>query len=196
MKIKKGFLQDKKGCIIAILMYIALIVLFTYTSDKLDKKLIETKTEVIEVKKEVATVKQQINTTNYIRLKNGDDEQNAVVAYLWHKTHNIDIILTFYGESWLKSSTINNNKLQDGTIWSTDFGYCQLNDKYHKEFINSKEFTDMNKQLDYCIEVYNKAIKSGRIKTTFYAYNHRYSKRIRSQFVISQEAVNLTYNVK
>ena len=196
MRIKKGFLQDKKGYIIAILMYIALIVLFRYTSDKFDKKLIETKTEVVEVKKEVAEVKQQLNTTNYIRLKNGDDEQNAVVAYLWSKTKNIDIILTFYGESWLKSSTVNNNRLQDGTIWSKDFGYCQLNDKYHLNFINSKDFKDMNKQLDYCVEVYNKAINSGRIKTTFYAYSHRYSNRIRSQFVISQEAVNLTYGIK
>lgn len=190
-------MKIQKGYIIAILMYIALIVLFRYTSDKFDKKLnnikIENKAEVIEVKKEVEIVKQVINSKDYIRLKNGDNEQNAAVAYLWNKTKNIDIILTFYGESWLKSSTINNNRLKDGTIWSKDFGYCQLNDKYHLNFINSKDFKNMDSQLNYCIEVYNKAIKSGRIKTTFYAYNSRYSKRVRGQFVISQEAVDITY---
>lgn len=193
-------MKIQKGYVIAILMYIALIVLFRYTSDKFDKKLnnikIENKAEVIEVKKEVEIIKQELTSKDYIRLKNGTDEQNAVVAYLWNKTKNIDIILTFYGESWLKSSTINNNRLKDGTIWSKDFGYCQLNDKYHLNFIKSKDFKDMTKQLDYCVEVYNKAVKAGRIKTTFYAYDHRYEKRIRSQFWISQEAVNLTYAVK
>lgn len=189
----------KKGYIIGILLYIILIIIFRLTSDKLesiDAKINTTTQKFEEVKKEVKELKKEIDTNRYIYLKNGDDEQNKAVAYLWNKTKNIDIILTFYGESWLKSSTINNNKLKDGTIWSQDFGYCQLNNKYHNEYILSNNFKNMSSQLDYCIEVYNKAIKSGRIKTTFYAYNSRYSKRVRSQFVISQEAVNITYSVK
>lgn len=193
MKIQKGYLT-------LLLIYILLICVFRITSDKLDKQLKTTNVKVIEqqkelttIKKDVVILKQVIDTNDYIRLKNGDEEQNKVVSYLWEKTHNIDIILTFYGESWLKSSTINNNKLKDGTIWSKDYGYCQLNDKYHLNFIKSKDFKDMTKQLDYCVEVYNKAVKAGRIKTTFYAYDHRFDKRIRSQFIISQEAVDMTY---
>lgn len=194
-------MKIQKGYVIAIILYIIICIIFhnieVGLSNKIDNtssNLKNTQKELTIVKEEVKQVKQLLDTKDYIKLKNGDDEQNKVVAYLWEKTHNIDIILTFYGESWLKTSTINNNKLKDGTIWSKDYGYCQLNDKYHNNFIKSNNFKNMSSQLNYCIEVYNKAIKSGRIKTTFYAYNSRYSKRVRGQFVISQEAVNITYN--
>ena len=192
-------MKNKKGYIISIVLYILLIIIFRLTSDKFDKKLIQVESKIESTSQKIEDVKEQIKelkTDDYIKLKNGDDEQNRVVAYLWEKTKNIDLILTFYGESWLKSNTINNNKLKDGTIWSRDFGYCQLNDKYHNEYIKSNNFKIMSSQLDYCIEVYNKAVKAGRIRTTFYAYNTRYSKRVRGQFVISQEAVNLTYGIK
>lgn len=193
MKIQKGYLT-------LLLIYILLICVFRITSDKLDKQLKTTNVKVIEqqkelttIKKDVVILKQVIDTNDYIRLKNGDEEQNKVVSYLWNKTHNIDIILTFYGESWLKTATINNNRDKEGNIWSKDYGYCQLNDKYHNEFIKSNNFKNMSSQLDYCIDVYTKAIERGTIHTTFYAYDHRFEKRIRSQFIISQEAVDITY---
>jgi len=185
----------KKGYIIAIIMYIILCVIMHNIELKLNKEVKAVNNiekQVIEVKKEAIEVKKQVKelTTNkYIKLKNGDKEQNEVVSYLWNKTHNIDIILTFYGESWLKSNTIN-NKNTNGTI---DYGYCQLNNAYHKDYILSNNFKIMSSQLDYCVEVWNKAIKSGRIYTTFYAYKYRFNKRIRSQFYISQEAVDITY---
>lgn len=33
-----------------------------------------------------------------------------------------------------------------------DYGLCQLNYKYNKKFINSEDFKDAFKQLDYCYE--------------------------------------------
>lgn len=53
------------------------------------------------------------------------------------------------------------------------FGYCQLNKNWHADFINSAEFQDEYKQIDYCLGVYNDAVSRGRIKTTFYGYNNR-----------------------
>lgn len=59
---------------------------------------------------------------------------------------------------------------------SFDKGLCQLNSQYHSPFINSKEFKDWRKQIDYCWGVWQDAIKKGRIRTTFYGYNHRYTR--------------------
>ncbi len=36
-------------------------------------------------------------------------------------------------ESQLYGSAINYNRLPDGTVWSTDKGYLQINDYYHKD---------------------------------------------------------------
>ncbi len=192
----------KKGYIIAIIFYIILCMFMRQIELKVEnntKEIKQVKKEVIEIKKENKDIKKEIKenkkeieilqVNDCIRLKNGNKEQNEVVAYLWNKTKNIDLILTFYGESWLKSATIN-DKNTNGTI---DYGYCQLNNAYHNDYIKSDNFKKMDSQLDYCIEVYNKAVKSGRIRTTFYAYNTRYSPRVRGQFWISQEAVDITY---
>lgn len=35
---------------------------------------------------------------------------------------------------------------------TNDYGICQLHYKYNKEFINSEEYKDVYKQLDYCYE--------------------------------------------
>ena len=129
----------------------------------------------------------QAVSTPYIQLIDGNEEQNKAVDYLWTKAHNIDIILTFYGESYLKGDVVHYNKLKDGTVWSKDVGYCQLNSKYHSKFINSPDFQDIYKQLDYCIDAYTKAIERGTIHTTFYAYDHRFEKRITQHFMISPE---------
>jgi len=187
-------MKIKKGYIIAIMIYIITCIILNKLSIKIDNNIKDVNAKVIETKKEIEIIKEKVvelKTDNYIKLKNGDDEQNKVVAYLWNKTQNIDLILTFYGESWLKASTINTNKNK-----TQDFGYCQLNSQYHNDYIKSNNFKIMSSQLDYCVEVYNKAVASGRIKTTFYAYNSRYSPRVRSQFVISQEAVDITYKLK
>jgi len=56
----------------------------------------------------------------------------------------------------------------------SDFGMCQLNMQWHEPFIRSEEFKDPYKQIDYCYEVYQDGIKRGKIRTTFYGYNHRW----------------------
>lgn len=139
------------------------------------------------------------NSKPIIYLYKGDEEQNRVLKYLWDKTKNVDMILTFYGESWLKKNTINNNVRINAKgekyIDSTDFFYCQVNSDYHATFISEvKEDKRTDTEiLDYCIEIYNKAIKAGRIHTTFYAYDHRYEKRIRSAFYINQKVFDISW---
>lgn len=56
----------------------------------------------------------------------------------------------------------------------SDFGLCQLNRQWHWKFIDSPEFQDPFKQIDYCWGVYQDAINKDRIKTTFYGYNNRH----------------------
>lgn len=67
-----------------------------------------------------------------------------------------NMILTFNAESpWryeLKESPTNKN----GT---KDFWYCQLNSKYHIDFIKSADFKDPYKQMDYCVSVWKDAKK-------------------------------------
>lgn len=36
-------------------------------------------------------------------------------------------------ESSMYGNAVNHNKLKDGTIWSTDWGYLQINDYYHQK---------------------------------------------------------------
>jgi hypothetical protein len=105
-----------------------------------------------------------------IRKKGASSEQNQWIQYAYERC-GLDCVLTFEAESgWiLLRESIKANR--DGT---RDFGVCQLNSRYHKKFINSQDFQNPYKQLDYCIGVWNDAIKRGRIKTTFYGYNVRH----------------------
>jgi hypothetical protein len=104
------------------------------------------------------------------------DEQNQWIMYAYNKAGR-DFVLTIEGESgWrLNAKNVNSNG-------SLDRGICQLNTIYHKAFINSKSFQNPYKQLDYCIEVWDKSKKQGRLKTSFYAYNVRNTKGVLKQF--------------
>ena len=134
-----------------------------------------------------------VDKTPIIRKDNNLTKQK-LVDYLWEKTKNIDMILTFERESGLDITRVNGNKDKQGKVWSWDYGICQLNSVYHWDFITSKDFKNPYKQLDYCIAVYNKAIKSGRIKTTFYAYNKK--ETVRERFIITQEAYDIFLAIK
>jgi len=90
-----------------------------------------------------------------------------------------DFVLTLGAENgtWEKNrqSPVNSNGYRD-------VGLCQLNRKWHHEYIDSPDFQDPYKQIQYCHEVFTKAIKSGRIKTTFYGYNRRHEVKKDYQF--------------
>ena len=96
------------------------------------------------------------------------DEQNAWIMYAYERC-GIDCVRTFEAESGWRIDVVSKAN-RNGT---RDHGACQLNSQYHKKFINSPDFQDPYKQLDYCIGVWNDAIKKGRMKTTFYGYNVR-----------------------
>lgn len=98
--------------------------------------------------------------------KGASDEQNQWIRYAYDRC-GADCVLTWEAESgWRKDITSKANS--NGT---RDHGLCQLNSQYHKKFIQSEAFKDPYKQLDYCIGVWNDAVKKKRLKTTFYAYN-------------------------
>ncbi len=119
-----------------------------------------------------------------------------IVDYLWEKTKNIDMILTFEYESGLDENAIFNNiRIKDGIeyVKSTDYGLCMLNNQYHIAFIEDDNFNNWKDQADYCIRVYNDGIKRGIIQSTFYGYNHRLDRR--GIYFINQEAYNEFYKL-
>jgi len=108
------------------------------------------------------------------------DEIQNIVNYAYKKGGK-DFLLTLEWENglwkWDRRSGV------VGANGYYDYGICQLNGQWHGKFIFangynlkagfSKDFQSPYKQIDYCIGVWNDAIRKGRIKSTFYAYNKR-----------------------
>lgn len=108
-----------------------------------------------------------------------------------------DALLTFQWENGAWNITRQSNYINDAGVRERSFGICQLMEKYHAKFIrrsgwtevrpwyykvNAKEaqasgftdeFLDWEKHTDYCLSVWDDAMKKGRIATTFYAYSGR-----------------------
>lgn len=112
-----------------------------------------------------------------------NDPIQDIVNYAYKKGGK-DFLLTLEGENGLwkwdrRSGVVGSNGYYD-------YGICQLNGQWHAKFIFangynlkagfSENFKDPYKQIDYCIGVWNDAIRKGKIKTTFYAYNVRHAK--------------------
>ena len=99
-----------------------------------------------------------------------DDVRQDYINYVYEKAGK-DALLTFTGENtfW----TINRPSTNLGVGGYRAYGFCQLYYKYHANFINSADFQDPYKQLDYCIGVYKDGEKRGILNTTFYAYPSR-----------------------
>ena len=145
--------------------------------------------------------KQQNNET-----REQAEEKQKYVDYIWNKGKDFDMVLTFEFESGLNPNALNKNYKKDANgnlvldkkgnkiVDSTDHGLTQLNSDYHMAFIQSENFKDPYKQLDYGIKLYQDYKKRGIIGKRFYGYNYR--ARIRSRYIISQEAVNITYGIK
>lgn len=140
-------------------------------------------------KDEVATVRNSRTVQNANKrypIKIGaSHEQNQWIKYAFDRC-GIECIKTWIAESGFVLDRKSNSVNYDGT---RDYGICQMNSRYHKQFIFknkkhgsfSQEFLDPYKQLDRCIGIWNDAMKKNRIKTTFYGYNVRNTKGVLNQ---------------
>lgn len=67
----------------------------------------------------------------------------------------VDYAYDIWGIDFVKLIECENGRRDPDRISKThDHWLCQLNYKYNKKFINSSEFSDPYKQLDYCYEKY------------------------------------------
>jgi hypothetical protein len=105
------------------------------------------------------------------------DERNKYITYTANKLIENgfdnwkDILATFQHESDYQVMALNTAN-RNGTY---DKGLCQLNSAYHKPFIESEDFKDPYKQIDYCVSVAvdarNKKRHIGRV---WYGYAQRH----------------------
>ena len=86
----------------------------------------------------------------------------------------MDFILTLNRENGAWDTLKVSPKNRNGT---RDHGLCQLNSAYHSAFINSPEFKDFKKQIDYCWGLYAGYKAKGIIGKRFYGYNVRLNDR-------------------
>lgn len=163
----------KKFLLFAVIL---LIIYFIYTSEKATSQTVEALTiekEVLQddVQEVKETQKEELEEIKiYKKHFEKEDPRQDLINYAY-KVGWKDFLLTLDGENWLWTTNRKSNIIWAN--WYYDFGICQLNKKYHKDFINSQEFQDPYKQVDYCFGVWQDAIKKWRLKTTFYAYRHR-----------------------
>lgn len=108
---------------------------------------------------------------NEITKKDVDIDQLEKIRYAWIISRNIDFILTINAES--SSWDTMKRSYRKGVNGYYDYGLCQLSYQWHKPFIDSPEFRDWQKQLDYCWKVWQDGIAKGRIATTFYGYQKK-----------------------
>ena len=67
----------------------------------------------------------------------------------------VDYAYDLWGIDFVKLIECENGRWDPERVSKThDHWLCQLNYKYNKKFINSSEFSDPYKQLDYCYEKY------------------------------------------
>lgn len=102
-----------------------------------------------------------------------DDYKQPLVQYassLLPAHHRADMLATWYAESGFTPSSISGIN-SNGT---RDYGICQLNSRYHTPFIESPDFQDPYKQIDYCVSVYYDAVKKGRsLGSVWYGWANR-----------------------
>lgn len=102
---------------------------------------------------------------------NINDERQKYINYIYDRLWK-DALLTFTWENtkW----TIDRPSTHTWFDWNRAYWFCQLYMTYHRDFINSQEFRDPYKQLDYCIWVWKDAKKRGILSSTFQAYPWRH----------------------
>lgn len=118
-----------------------------------------------------------VSTPSSVRLSHLGERESSLATYIYHKCIDTlgkiegkysceELIYTFTVENWW---WIMNRKSPKNTNGTTDHWFCQLNYRWHKNFINSDSFHDPHKQLEYCLEVRVDA----RNKWTMPRYGHR-----------------------
>lgn len=133
-----------------------------------------------EVKKEVKKT-QAINLLPTVKAENikwkisikwfPEDSMANLIANKVYQEVGLDMVLTLIGENG--TFKIDRKSMIIGSNWYSDYWLCQLNYQYHKKFIDSPDFQNREKQVEYCEGVRNDAVKKWRLETTFYAFNHR-----------------------
>lgn len=99
-------------------------------------------------------------------------EQVSYLRYAYEISQDEDFVLTLKKECGEVSPTCKSYKIGANGHW--DYGLCQLNYQWHQPFIDSEDFKDPYKQIDYCWKIYEGYKKRGIIGKRFYAYNVRH----------------------
>ena len=90
-------------------------------------------------------------------------EQKVQKEKLTHNWYSMDSVIQDYvdyayevwGIDFVKLIECENGRWDPKRVSKTnDHGLCQLHYKYNKKFINSEDFKDPYKQIDYCYEKY------------------------------------------
>lgn len=124
--------------------------------------------DVQQVIEEQVQEELQENIDEEVQKENSDEiqketEQHMLQEILVHKWYSYgdkmqDYVNYAYHLWWIefvKLIECENGRRDPKRISKTnDRGLCQLNYKYNKKFINSPDFADPYKQLDYCYEKY------------------------------------------
>ena len=89
------------------------------------------------------------------------------MQYAYTISNSKDFLYTLYAEN----GTIDPQRrsMIIGKNGYYDYGLCQLNYQWHSAFIDSPDFDDWKKQVDYCWRVYQQR------PTAFYGYYKRYN---------------------
>lgn len=113
---------------------------------------------------------------SYYEKLNVDEDQNQYVRMASTVSNNdFDFILTMEAENGLWTPDRRHTQNRNGTY---DFGFCGLNSRYHWNFIQSEEFKNPRKQIEYCYNIFRQ--KPYR----FYGYYKR--NRYRNRFVLKE----------
>ena len=87
-------------------------------------------------------------------------EQHELIVHNWYASDSViqdyaNYAYDIWGIEFVKLIECENWRRDPNRVSEThDHGLCQLNYKYNKDFINSPDFSDPYKQLDYCYEKY------------------------------------------
>jgi len=101
-----------------------------------------------------------------VELINHSEKQNEIINYAYDISNSKDFIYTLKAENGTLDPKRKSNVRGANGYW--DWGLCQLNYQWHSQFIDSPEFNDWRKQIDYCWEVFKKR------PSAFYGYFNRY----------------------
>lgn len=116
-------------------------------------------------------------------LVNKDDRIQELVDYayrqcndiVWERTDKYNCLNLVY------TFTAENGGRNTGTVSPTsDYGICQLHYTRHKDFINSPDFDSSYKQIDYCLGVWQDAIKKHKMPR----YGFYNISRVKDRFIL------------